>query len=120
MSKRPPGLLRCSFCNKSQNKVRKLIAGPSVFICDECVAVCQEIIADDPRLTPATEVAERRPVTPIPDRVFSGLAVRCALCPMPVPVEEALAITNRGVLCPGCVGEVEATLAERTKDDVQP
>jgi len=39
--------LRCSFCNKSQNDVRKLIAGPTVFICDECVRVCNDIIDDD-------------------------------------------------------------------------
>ena len=39
--------LRCSFCNKDQNDVRKLIAGPTVFICDECVDVCNDIIADD-------------------------------------------------------------------------
>ncbi len=43
-------VLRCSFCNKDQNDVRKLIAGPSVFICDECVEVCNDIIADDSRL----------------------------------------------------------------------
>ncbi len=39
--------MRCSFCNKSQNDVRKLIAGPTVFICDECVRVCNDIIDDD-------------------------------------------------------------------------
>ena len=39
--------LRCSFCNKDQGDVRKLIAGPTVFICDECVEVCNDIIADD-------------------------------------------------------------------------
>ena len=42
-----PEILRCSFCNKDQNDVRKLIAGPTVFICDECVEVCNDIIADD-------------------------------------------------------------------------
>jgi hypothetical protein len=36
-------ILRCSFCNKDQNDVRKLIAGPTVFICDECVDVCNEV-----------------------------------------------------------------------------
>ena len=41
--------IRCSFCNKDQNDVRKLIAGPTVFICDECVEVCNDIIADDNR-----------------------------------------------------------------------
>ena len=39
--------MRCSFCNKSQNDVRKLIAGPTVFICDECIRVCNDIIDDD-------------------------------------------------------------------------
>src|SRR2546427_4090356 len=42
-------ILRCSFCNKDQNDVRKLIAGPTVFICDECVEVCNDIIAADNR-----------------------------------------------------------------------
>jgi len=45
-------VLRCSFCNKDQNDVRKLIAGPTVFICDECVEVCNDIIADDSRHEP--------------------------------------------------------------------
>ncbi|MCR4716504.1 MAG: ATP-dependent Clp protease ATP-binding subunit ClpX [Lachnospiraceae bacterium] len=39
--------LRCSFCNKSQDQVRKLIAGPNVYICDECIAVCSEIIEEE-------------------------------------------------------------------------
>jgi ATP-dependent Clp protease ATP-binding subunit ClpX len=47
-------VLRCSFCNKDQNDVRKLIAGPTVFICDECVEVCNDIIADDNRHEPKT------------------------------------------------------------------
>ncbi|HFC98096.1 MAG TPA: ATP-dependent Clp protease ATP-binding subunit ClpX [Thermosulfurimonas dismutans] len=41
------GELHCSFCGKSQQEVRKLIAGPSVYICDECVELCNEIIAED-------------------------------------------------------------------------
>ncbi len=47
MKKDGDDVLRCSFCNKSQNDVKKLIAGPTVFICDECVDVCNEIISDD-------------------------------------------------------------------------
>ena len=39
--------LRCSFCNKSQEQVRKLIAGPNVYICDECIEICSEIIQDE-------------------------------------------------------------------------
>lgn len=39
--------LRCSFCNKTQDQVRKLIAGPNVYICDECVEICAEIVEED-------------------------------------------------------------------------
>lgn len=41
------GNLRCSFCGKSRDQVRKLIAGPTVYICDECVGLCNEIISED-------------------------------------------------------------------------
>jgi ATP-dependent Clp protease ATP-binding subunit ClpX len=40
-------LLLCSFCGKSQHEVRKLIAGPTVFICDECVELCMDIIGEE-------------------------------------------------------------------------
>ena len=40
-------LLYCSFCGKSQHEVKKLIAGPSVFICDECVELCNDIIREE-------------------------------------------------------------------------
>src|ERR1700687_1265951 len=40
-------LLYCSFCGKSQHEVRKLIAGPSVFICDECIDLCNDIIREE-------------------------------------------------------------------------
>jgi len=43
----PEKLLYCSFCGKSQHEVKKLIAGPSVFICDECIDLCNDIIRDD-------------------------------------------------------------------------
>ena len=39
--------LKCSFCGKSQNDVRKLIAGPTVYICDECIELCNDIIAEE-------------------------------------------------------------------------
>ena len=39
--------LRCSFCGKSQHQVVKLVAGPGVFICDECVGLCNQIIAEE-------------------------------------------------------------------------
>jgi hypothetical protein len=52
----PPKILYCSFCFKSQHEVRKLISGPGgIFICDECVDLCNQIIADRPlNSTPST------------------------------------------------------------------
>ncbi len=47
MTHRDADVLRCSFCGKSQHEVRKLIAGPNVYICNECVEVCLDIIAED-------------------------------------------------------------------------
>ena len=40
-------ILRCSFCNKTQDQVRKLIAGPGAYICDECVNICSDIIEEE-------------------------------------------------------------------------
>ncbi len=45
--KKDESILKCSFCGKSQKEVKKLIAGPNAFICDECVELCNEIIAED-------------------------------------------------------------------------
>lgn len=45
------GHLRCSFCGRTQDEVRKLVAGPGVYICDECIALCNNIISEDENLT---------------------------------------------------------------------
>ena len=63
-------VLRCSFCNKDQNDVRKLIAGPTVFICDECVDVCNDIIADDNRSDTKSEL---RASLPVPQEIKKSL-----------------------------------------------
>ncbi len=62
-------LLRCSFCNKSQREVRKLIAGPNVYICDECVDICLDIIAEDR----AREARESRRSVAKPEEVKTFL-----------------------------------------------
>jgi ATP-dependent Clp protease ATP-binding subunit ClpX len=55
-------LLYCSFCGKSQHEVRKLIAGPSVFICDECVELCNDIIREEIQEKTGTGVASKLPI----------------------------------------------------------
>lgn len=54
-------LLYCSFCGKSQHEVRKLIAGPSVFICDECVDLCNDIIREEIQESSTEESSDRLP-----------------------------------------------------------
>ncbi|TGD73653.1 ATP-dependent Clp protease ATP-binding subunit ClpX [Mangrovimicrobium sediminis] len=55
-------LLYCSFCGKSQHEVRKLIAGPSVFICDECVDLCNDIIREEVQESGGEAAKDRLPV----------------------------------------------------------
>jgi ATP-dependent Clp protease ATP-binding subunit ClpX len=51
-------VLRCSFCGKTQDEVKKLIAGPTVYICDECVELCSEIISEEAAQAQTTEKRE--------------------------------------------------------------
>jgi ATP-dependent Clp protease ATP-binding subunit ClpX len=55
-------LLFCSFCGKNQNEVRRLIAGPSVYICDECVDLCNDIITEETQVTDEQESSGSLPV----------------------------------------------------------
>ena len=57
-------LLYCSFCGKSQHEVRKLIAGPSVFICDECIELCNDIIREEGAGSEATRADRNKLPTP--------------------------------------------------------
>src|SRR6187401_3778252 len=63
--------LYCSFCGKSQHEVKKLIAGPSVFICDECIDLCNEIIRDE--LPTGNETREARGDLPTPTEIKANL-----------------------------------------------
>jgi ATP-dependent Clp protease ATP-binding subunit ClpX len=63
--------LYCSFCGKSQHEVKKLIAGPSVFICDECIDLCNEIIRDE--LPAGDDSREARGDLPIPAEIKANL-----------------------------------------------
>ena len=124
-TKEPKELLHCSFCRKSQDDVRTLITGPTVFICDECVQVCVDIIkadasgaADD---TPEAAEARARAAAEQMNRDHAGQAdgdleipswhVRCPLCELVVPTDDAIPIAGRGVLCRPCVVAIRETPA---------
>ena len=58
-------LLKCSFCGKSQKQVKKLIAGGGVYICDECIALCNEIIEEE--LAASEQTTDSGPKLPRPN-----------------------------------------------------
>lgn len=64
-------LLYCSFCGKSQHEVRKLIAGPSVFICDECIELCNDIIREEMQGDEATKLVKSN--LPVPREIYQTL-----------------------------------------------
>jgi hypothetical protein len=101
-------ILNCSFCNKSQRQVKKLVAGPKVNICDECVDICLDIISEDRK--DGTSSDPQDPSWP------SAAVAPCALCCLPTSEVESLVVHERGVLCPGCLGEIQAAVAERQED----
>src|SRR5271169_3276428 len=65
-------LLYCSFCGKSQHEVRKLIAGPSVFVCDECIELCNDIIREEGQATEIGKPGERHDL-PVPKELCARL-----------------------------------------------
>ncbi len=103
-------IMQCSFCEKSVENVRKLIAGPHAYICDECVEACVEIMADDRR---DGQHVDGQAATGLTTQPGNSLTVLCALCGIGTPASDGLVIPNRGILCPGCVVDVEAAAAER-------
>ena len=116
-------VLRCSFCNKGQQDVKKLIAGAkSVFICSECVEVCNDIIADDRRFTKQTtghvlpEGDEPEGLWPDPETADTVMpwpeTIPCALCQASIQLDEGVLVPGCGTLCTDCV---EAVAAARSK-----
>ena len=85
-------LLRCSFCNKTQDEVRKLIAGPKVQICEECVDRCIDVLAEE---------LARKP---------QG----CLLCGSTKEMQEMARIPGRGPVCRECLDAVRAVIEQTT------
>lgn len=105
----PPSDLRCSFCRKRQGDVPKLIAGPSVFICNECVDVCVAIIAVDERCRHTRESVSGQAPSAAESQSSAGVA--CSLCGQEFQPELLLAIRERVMLCGTCADAVEDALA---------
>ncbi len=104
-------VVSCSFCKKTQNDVRKLIAGPAVNICDECVEICVDIIMDDRsgegRAPDSAEIQRRHSIA----AKFGRGPQACGFCGAEALTEALLSIEGRGVLCGDCADAIEDALS---------
>jgi ATP-dependent Clp protease ATP-binding subunit ClpX len=106
-----PEQLKCSFCGKSQRHVRKLIAGPGVYICDECIELCNDIVED--------ELAEDTAVSPALEELPTPMQIHDALDGYVIGQERAkkilsVAVYNhyKRVALPGATRDDEVELAK--------
>ena len=83
--------------------MRKLIAGPNVFICDECVDLCDELIVEE---------WEEEGQPPREKEPHPGFDFVCKLCNMPASQDECLLVPNRGALCNVCLDEIRSISEE--------
>lgn len=107
-NKEPSRLIACSWCGKAQDEVRKLIAGPTVYICDECIDLCNDIIAEEYRL----DEGEKRKEELTPDN-----GRECALCRKLRRLDEVVYIPSLNqYFCASCV---EAHVVAKESDKNQ-
>jgi len=141
----PAAKVVCSFCGKSQDEVRKIIAGPAVYICDECINLCNDVMEveagtaagsqrDDPKYspepTPATKstiwslkrwVRSRRdPMPPMPDAGQDAKEIQskvCGLCGEPAPLADVFLVRDRWLMCPTCIEDVRKLILGETSEE---
>lgn len=85
----------CSFCGLTQDKVPRLVAGPGVFVCSDCIAILHDIVTRDEQQTSVHY---------------------CNLCRAPGPPEQRLTVPGRGLLCHDCVSAIRAAIVNQGGD----
>jgi len=91
----PSEIIKCSFCGKTKNAVRIIIAGPNVYICDECIDLCNDILVQ--------KISNYK--NPL-KKEFQNISIgdiSCAFCNMPAQNTEYVIIPDRGPLCRVCL-----------------
>ena len=98
-------LLSCSFCGKNQKQVKKLIAGPSVYICNECIERVHVVLA-------ATGKATSTPVATIRRVSYADRAERCSFCGKRRHQVAAIASTGHAQICNECIELCDEIISE--------
>ena len=88
--------------------MRKLIAGPTVYICEECVDLCNDILAEEFREKPKIETKVPAQTERVPAVPLQG----CLLCRLPKEAEELTYIPDRGTICSVCLDTIRAVIEE--------
>jgi hypothetical protein len=91
----------CSFCGKAEHEVPRLIAGPAVQICNECVELCSGIIADEPERKAAVSLHKQERL--------------CGICMEARDPDELIFLPHAAYMCPGCLEELQV-VRERHND----
>ncbi len=106
----PVPVLLCSFCNKSQRQVKTMISGPKVQICNECIEICLAVLNED--VKDGFIARKDGWLEPEGHQWPVGASdLLCSFCRMPTAIEHTVMVPDRGILCPGCIGAIEAAVA---------
>ncbi|HKZ78471.1 MAG TPA: ClpX C4-type zinc finger protein [Pyrinomonadaceae bacterium] len=133
----------CSFCGKSQDAVRKIIAGPTVYICDECIDLCNDILEEEADAATGNQLDKPKPSSkprlalnppiwsierwvrsrrgPIPPGI--GEATKeieskvCGLCGEPIPLADVFLVRDRWLMCPTCIEDVGKLILGETSEE---
>lgn len=92
----------CSFCSRSREEVRKLVAGPSVHICDECVEICRGILAED-----REDRTKTGPDAPVEETRL------CGICMEERESDELIFLPHAAYMCASCLEEIQAVRDKR-------
>jgi ClpX C4-type zinc finger protein len=90
----------CSFCGKNQSEVRKLVAGPSVHICDECVELCKNIITED--------LESKDKSTTNSAQAKKSEHRLCGVCMEERETDELIFLPHAAYMCAGCLEDIQA------------
>lgn len=118
----PSGKLRCSFCNKHRDDVRKLVAGPGVYICDRCIEQCNDIITEEIEERDEAQRSEEAgwgaslPSSPSRAKPRVSPPALCRFCGLPTPIQDVITVPDRGFLCLVCLGAIRAVSEQDSKD----
>jgi hypothetical protein len=97
----PWATVSCSFCGKTEHEVRKIVAGPNVWICDECIGLCNDVIEQECEREAAADPARTETLTQ---------SVACALCRLPEDASELILVADDRFVCRPCAEAVRAAL----------